>query len=39
MRPRERLARLAKDARFLGRATTGKWAYRVLADLKTVPTR
>ena len=37
MRPRERLARLAKDARFLGRATTGKWAYRVLADLKTVP--
>lgn len=37
MRPRERLARLAKDARFLARATTGKWAYRVLADLKTVP--
>ena len=37
MKPRERLARLAKDAKFLRRSTTGRWAYRVLADLKAVP--
>ena len=36
MRPRERLARHAKDAEFLLRSTTAKWAYRVLQDLKAI---
>uniref|UniRef100_A0A7S3NNJ0 CBM20 domain-containing protein n=1 Tax=Aureoumbra lagunensis TaxID=44058 RepID=A0A7S3NNJ0_9STRA len=36
MRCRERMSRHAVDAEYLSRATTSKWAYRVLHDLKAM---
>jgi len=37
MSDRERAARHARDAAFLARSTTAKWAYRILSDLKALP--